>query len=257
MTLGARARLHDLLDRPVLHRMAAAVPPMRAVARRLATRRDGSLALASGPVHWEGLDFEFTAPLKTHRSARRRGIENIVCRIVRHAAGPGATVADIGASYGFVTLVAAQAVGPSGRVISAECDPEVAEVLAENLTANSVDDRVLVIPRAVGGPGTATTLTHLAAGEDQRLDVVKIDTDGSDLAVLLGGAEVIERHRPVLVVEMTEDPEAILTWLRARYPVVLDQFGGEPDGPPWPENAIAAPKHFAWLTDVWMPPRSA
>jgi FkbM family methyltransferase len=50
---------------------------------------------------------------------------------------PGMTVFDVGANIGFFSLLAAKLVGPGGRVVAFEADPEIAARLRENLTRNS------------------------------------------------------------------------------------------------------------------------
>src|SRR5258707_1134165 len=49
---------------------------------------------------------------------------------------PGMTFYDVGANIGFFSLMAARIVGPEGRVISFEADPEIAARLRENLARN-------------------------------------------------------------------------------------------------------------------------
>jgi hypothetical protein len=52
----------------------------------------------------------------------------------------------------------------------------------------------------------------------ERLDFLKVDTDGFDFEVLRGAEESIKRHHPVLFFEFTPDfldqPAADLTWLQ-------------------------------------------
>ena len=48
-----------------------------------------------------------------------------VTRVVQRFAAPGATIVDVGANWGYFTLVAAAAVGPAGRVIALEPEPRV------------------------------------------------------------------------------------------------------------------------------------
>ena len=52
---------------------------------------------------------------------------------------PGATFFDIGANVGFVTLIAARLVGPSGRVVAFEPVPENVAAIRENLALNGID----------------------------------------------------------------------------------------------------------------------
>jgi FkbM family methyltransferase len=53
---------------------------------------------------------------------------------------PGATFIDVGANWGYFTLIAASAIGPSGRVISLEPDPRLLPILRENLAENGFDN---------------------------------------------------------------------------------------------------------------------
>ena len=50
---------------------------------------------------------------------------------------PGDTFVDVGANWGYFTLVAAARVGNTGRVVSVEPDPRLFEMLEGNVTANT------------------------------------------------------------------------------------------------------------------------
>lgn len=69
------------------------------------------------------------------------------------------------------------------------------------------------------------TLDALCGREDlQRLDFIKIDVEGSELEVLLGGARVIDAHRPAMLVEIEarhaarygRSPDEVVAWLGER-----------------------------------------
>ena len=51
---------------------------------------------------------------------------------------PGMTVLDVGANIGYYTALAARRVGPNGRVIAMEPDPESYEFLQQTIAANEV-----------------------------------------------------------------------------------------------------------------------
>lgn len=61
-----------------------------------------------------------------------------------------------------------------------------------------------------------TTLDAVVASEGRRLDLMKMDTEGSELDVLIGAERTIEASHPDIVMEITldgnEPPEA-LSWL--------------------------------------------
>jgi FkbM family methyltransferase len=145
----------------------------------------------------------------------------------------GATVFDIGANVGFVTLVAARLVGPGGRVVAFEPVPGNADAIRENLALNAID-WVELHETAVGrAGGTAKMIVsdvsafsrfeniNVPTGARGRIDVsvtsidefmslgaapvpdvVKIDVEGAELDVLEGMRRTIAEHRPVILCEI-------------------------------------------------------
>lgn len=55
---------------------------------------------------------------------------------------PGMTAVDIGANFGYFTLLAGTTVGPQGLVYSFEADPRNFEILRQNVLVNWLNDRV-------------------------------------------------------------------------------------------------------------------
>ena len=151
--------------------------------------------------------------------------------LVRERLGSGDFV-DVGAHVGLYT-VAAAVHGP-GKVLAFEPNPSARAQLDANISLNACRN-VLVVPKAVGdAPGSALlhvprtpdpSFSSLAAGrfaEGEPVDVevttvdaeveaaglrpsvVKIDVEGGELAVVGGMERTLERHRPVLLVEVNE-----------------------------------------------------
>jgi FkbM family methyltransferase len=58
--------------------------------------------------------------------------------LVRHLLRPGMTFVDVGANWGYFTLVGAHLVGPTGRVLSVEADPRACRALRANLAKNAL-----------------------------------------------------------------------------------------------------------------------
>lgn len=52
--------------------------------------------------------------------------------------GPGQTFLDVGAHWGYFSLLGAQQVGPSGRVIAVEADPRIFRLLERNAALNAL-----------------------------------------------------------------------------------------------------------------------
>lgn len=153
-------------------------------------------------------------------------------RYLRNKLRPGDVFIDVGANIGLWTLVAATAVGPSGRVFSFEPNPTTFSRLSENIKLNgkvsrveafskavSTDERVVsfvcdrqhnlsaISSSASDGPDTkkvpTLALDCLLANElvASRLAGIKLDTEGHELEALQGASGLIEERRPWLIVE--------------------------------------------------------
>jgi ubiquinone/menaquinone biosynthesis C-methylase UbiE len=57
---------------------------------------------------------------------------------------PGATVADIGAGSGYITLLLSAAVGPTGRVFANDLQPQMIEILRRRLATRNISNVTLV-----------------------------------------------------------------------------------------------------------------
>jgi len=160
------------------------------------------------------------------------GFERAETEFAIEQARPGTVAIDVGANVGMFTVPLALAVGPSGRVLTIEPSPENVARLESNLDLNSLEN-VVVEPIAVGDkdgelvlqlandPGfhsTAEVAESRSADEHLRvradtLDQVwlrahapavsfmKIDTEGSEDAVLRGAEQILRTCQPVLLVE--------------------------------------------------------
>lgn len=141
----------------------------------------------------------------------------------------GDVVIDGGGCWGDATLYFAHKVGPEGRVISFEFTPGNLELMASNLNLNTElasqvrveqaalwhtsEERLTFEPR---GPGTSvlreegskSVLTRAIddLGVD-RVDFIKLDIEGAELAALQGAEDTIRRHRPRLAVSLYHKPE--------------------------------------------------
>lgn len=153
------------------------------------------------------------------RELVEQGRERTFVRLLTAAVPPGGTVLEGGAHLGFVTVHAARAVGPNGRVIAFEPNVDVHAALRENLVANGVSERVEVVPKALGDTAgrarffvrdDTSSLVDLATDAvpvevdvvraDEEIatpvDVVKLDVEGGEPAALRGMAGLLAGPRP-------------------------------------------------------------
>ena len=134
----------------------------------------------------------------------------------------GMTVWDIGANVGLYTLPSARAVEPTGHVVAFEPMPRNLGFLRRHLTLNGLEDVVVcdvAVSDATGtlkmAEGDSPSEFHADAGGSVEVravtlddwlsesgapppDVVKIDVEGSDDAVLRGGARSFAKYRPAI-----------------------------------------------------------
>jgi len=195
--------------------------------------------------------------------------------------GPGAVVLDVGANIGYLTLAAAAAVGPEGRVIAVEPSPENSLLLRTSVAANGFrqvevhqcaasDQHAAFVLEVDGSNGRmvpigqhrpnarqrylifARPLDELLADLD-RLDLVKLDIEGAEPLAINGMRAALARLRPVLISEFSPEmlqrtagvaPEAYIATLRGLgYNLaVIGEAGTEPLPATWDE---VRPRFFA------------
>lgn len=168
-----------------------------------------------------------------------------LCRYLR----PGGVFADVGANHGYFTILAAGLVGERGRVFAFEPNPPVFERLATHVRLNGFDHRVVLMDNAVwdsngdrtffvsqwaGNNGISTltpgasiieggglsadrtiqvraeTFDHwLATSAVDRIDLLKIDAEGSEAHVVRGMSGALREGRiDAVLCETQWDSEA-------------------------------------------------
>lgn len=150
--------------------------------------------------------------------------------LVQRMLEPGMTFVDVGANWGYFTLLACGEVGASGRVISIEADPRAADALRTNLAANGLERARVFTVAAAARPGTlsmqdyqpeadalgnfgvaqTSTLTPggrtfdvaarplddvLDEAEIEAIDVLKIDIEGGEAGALAGLTRRLQSRR--------------------------------------------------------------
>lgn len=150
--------------------------------------------------------------------------EPAVTRVWREIVERGMRVIDIGANWGYYTLISADIVGDSHPVIAFEPHPVSRRILQLNLKQNNIGN-VVVMPCALSdfsgvaplhfhltGLGSPTIESHHLYPESQlvsvyplddichdEVDLVKIDAEGSDFKILEGMRKTIERSPKIKI----------------------------------------------------------
>lgn len=139
----------------------------------------------------------------------------------------GDIVIDAGACFGDTALAFASTVGPEGAIHSFEPVPGQAEIFEKNMRSNSnLEPRVHLHRYAlsdVAGQTIHFSDTGASAGRSDeglisvktttidelakqnvfsRVDFIKMDIEGDEMAALRGAAEVIKKHKPRLAISL-------------------------------------------------------
>lgn len=155
---------------------------------------------------------------------------------------PGDTVVDVGANIGTFTILAARKIGPQGRLVCVEPEPENARLLAANISRNGLTwvSRVeAALDRAPGrlklyrsgNPGMHSLLPRYSRSVEVavqtldevtdrfglgKIDLLKIDVEGAELGAIAGGPKTLARSRQVILETHAVDVQEVRSVLTAQ-----------------------------------------
>ncbi len=259
-------------DRTLLALAASRLGPQRA--RRFAPLLGrGELIVLHGLM--AGLRFPAAALPPDHPHLRLLLLGHLevpMQEALRRTVPAGGVVYDIGANIGVFSLLAGRLAGPGGRVLAFEPVPEVAGLIAYAAGRNGLADVVTVRAQAVAGAATTarfhvssepswshladrgvapsttrtidvdvTTLDAAVLAGAPPPDVVKIDVEGSEIAVLEGAAAVLSEHRPTILCELHETNAEVCDLLESAGYRVTPLDGSTPVREAGPSRLLATP----------------
>jgi FkbM family methyltransferase len=174
------------------------------------------------------LNFQVDTSYPMEASIWLSGVYEVVTtKFLQEVIREGDVFLDVGANCGAITLVAANLIG-KGKVYAFEPSPKVQTRLQDNLNLNpELMDIVTIIPYGLGltknqvfynedpnyqGNGSLyenqgisveiLTLDEWVVREKlDRVDAIKIDVEGMEYDVLLGGKTVLETYHPLIYFE--------------------------------------------------------
>jgi FkbM family methyltransferase len=207
-----------------------------------------------------------------------------VAAVLKRLVRPGDVCLDVGAHFGYFTVLLAALCAPDGRVYAFEASPDNARILRANVRVNRLRGRVAVEQAAVGrSEGVVQLHAPPSAGSTQwttdaefayrtggsppqaplsvrslrlgrflaeldRADLIKMDIEGAEAAVLPTLDAQLERLRPTIVLEFHREVgwPAIRALLSAGYS--LEALDGSPLPRPRsaadvPYQLVATPPH--------------
>ena len=177
-----------------------------------------------------------------------------MCRHIQ----PGMVVIDVGANFGYYTVLMADLVGPEGHVFAVEPNPVVAALLRQSVTLNGFRSRTSIVEAAAGASNAGPVLLYSPNGEfknacivaspnqvnvsdgtlyqvrqvtideivsaSPRVDFLKIDAEGAEESIVEGMYQCLKNHRPSLIFEFNaaryKSPKDLLKRLLSIYKIV-------------------------------------
>ena len=161
--------------------------------------------------------------------------------VLRHLVPVGGCAIDLGANFGLYTRFLAEAVGPTGTVHAVEPVPPTYAVLQSNVrrlgltqvrthpvAVSDVTGAVTMsVPRYASGgsnyyearvvqtPADRGQVAHVVGvrldelfAHLPRVDVIKCDVEGHELAAVRGAQALLRAHQPAWLMEVSGDPDA-------------------------------------------------
>jgi FkbM family methyltransferase len=174
---------------------------------------------------------------------RHKIYEPRVTSVLQRLLKPGDTFVDVGAHFGYFSLLASQLVGATGHVVAIEAMPSTYLRLADNIAKNAPFDNVIAVESAAfdeqamlqftdygpiasslngafeirghvqgirSKPETVQVSADLCDAILQRLDrsrpnLVKIDAESAEIHVLRGLRQTLSTARPRVIVEVGDE----------------------------------------------------
>jgi FkbM family methyltransferase len=151
--------------------------PVRALARIVRALPIGRYVAMNWLAYWPSGPFWWRLPRDVGGFAFRCDLRDLLARevcvtgryepqetiLLRYLLGPGHTFVDVGANWGYFSLVAASFVGSTGRVVAVEPDPRACAALRANIARNGLE-----------------TVAVVEAAADERDASVSLNTYGDD-----------------------------------------------------------------------------
>jgi len=183
-------------------------------------------------------------------------------RFIARTVKPGMRAVDVGANFGYYTMLLADVVGAAGAVIAVEPNPDTATLLRRSVQLNGYAGYTEVVEAALGAEADGSVAFFAPEGEPKNaavgpahgragqemvvpatsldaiarrvgpIDFIKIDAEGGEEAIVAGMATILAEAPPAMVLEFNtgrgSDPAGLFARLAAIYGNVAEiNFDGD------------------------------
>lgn len=194
-----------------------------------------------------------------HRHRLGQDYDAPVAAFLRERVRPGAVCFDVGANVGVYVLQLAHWSRPDGRIVAFEPNPGACAILRQHVALNGLNERVEIVPAAVGAAGGQATLFATGADGMSRLaepnqalatlaqpmnvsvvtldsfsksrglvpDWLVLDIEGFEIAALIGARELVlsSKGKLGIIVEMHPNVWSSANTTRALAEGTLSELG--------------------------------
>lgn len=223
-------------------------------------------------------EFKFVSSIQIATKAKQRGVETtllnnsiVLLQQYKPTKSTNYVIADVGANFGFLSLVWATTICKNGSVFSFEPHPKVYNSFTKAIALNQLESTITAERLAVGKKAgqieisfaetTSNTIETVAeAREIQKkattplvnldtyfndaatLDLIKIDVDGIELDILHGATTLLDKLRPIVIVETNENKLICDFFFEREYRVFNMKLEEISDSAILPLNIFCVPK---------------
>ncbi|WP_430466455.1 FkbM family methyltransferase [Winogradskyella ouciana] len=220
------------------------------------------------------VEFKFVASIKEASNALIKGIENtMLCNSIvllrkRREDLNNITILDVGANFGYLSLVWSQTVCKTGKVVAFEPSVDVYKSLGKSVASNKVGNIVELVNVAVGNENKLVELflndstSNVIQSDDKQqsntvqmvriddyvkdnnlnCDLIKIDVDGIEFDILKGSIDTLRKFNPIYIVETNDDTRIVEFFEGNNYSVLNEKLEPYTQNQKLPPNVYCVSK---------------
>ncbi len=268
--------LYDLFPKSIkkkLGRSKVLTPLRNSFFRTKGTYKEARVKISRNYLD-ELVQFNFYASIQIANKAKVKGIENTLLRnslkLLKSDLNDK-VVFDVGTNFGYLSLVWANTISKNGKVYSFEPHPILYKSYKKSIQSNRLENNIITENVAVGNElgtieinllsTTSNTLElesnvntdekvkvdiisldhYIETNNITKCDLVKIDVDGIEYDILNGAQELINKLKPIFIVETNNDQRINEFFLKNDYQILNMKLEQILEGE-LPENIFCLPK---------------